>query len=222
MLEDLADDGPLFDECNDLHLISAAGTPNRVRLINLLQESAPSGAVAGQNAGRASLVVVSSPIPCSRAPGRFAFASCRARRWNSGHSSGPSADGGRGCGRSRSGCGQSRGGGCRIRESVPPSSRRLDEGARGPSRTTECRPAGIPPSTVADTGRVHSPRDVWAGRSQIVPSPEKNVRAPENCELPASPIASALIMDSLRCGKHFTSWHRHCERPEGARQSSIV
>ena len=44
MLEDLSDDGPLFDESNDLHLISAAGTPKRVHLINLLQESGPTAA----------------------------------------------------------------------------------------------------------------------------------------------------------------------------------
>ena len=44
MLEDVSDDGPLFDESNDLHLISAAGTPKRVHLINLLQESGPTAA----------------------------------------------------------------------------------------------------------------------------------------------------------------------------------
>ena len=41
MLEDLSDDGPLFNEGNDLHLASAAGTGQGVGLVNLLQESRP-------------------------------------------------------------------------------------------------------------------------------------------------------------------------------------
>ena len=62
-----------------------------------------------------------------------------------------------------------------------------------PARTRECRPAGIPPSNVPGTGRAHSPRDVLAGRSQVVPSPEQNVRAAQICERSPSPIGRKRI-----------------------------
>ena len=41
MLEDLSDDGPLFDEGNDLHLTSAAGAGQGIHLVDLLQYSRP-------------------------------------------------------------------------------------------------------------------------------------------------------------------------------------
>ena len=52
MLENLADDGPLFDEGNDLHPISTAGTPKRVHLVDLLEQSGPvAAALAGKVPG---------------------------------------------------------------------------------------------------------------------------------------------------------------------------
>ena len=87
-----------------------------------------------------------------------------------------------------SGCGQSRGGGCHTRESARPFSRRPDERARSLARTRECRPAGIPPGNVPGTGRAHFPEDVSAGRSQVVSSPEQNVRAAQTCERSPGPI----------------------------------
>ncbi len=58
------------------------------------------GVVGERSARRASPVAVPSRFPSSRAPRRAVCVSSRARRWNSGRSSGPSAGGGRGCGKS--------------------------------------------------------------------------------------------------------------------------
>ena len=41
VLEDLSDDGPLFNEGNDLHLASAAGTGQGIGRADLLQKSRP-------------------------------------------------------------------------------------------------------------------------------------------------------------------------------------
>ena len=65
-------------------------------------------------------------------------------------------------------------------------------------RTRECRPAGIPPSNVPGTGRAHFPEDVSAGRSQVVPSPEQNVRAAQICERSLGPIGRKRINDRLK------------------------
>ncbi len=92
-----------------------------------------------------------------------------------------------------SGCGQSRGGGSRTRRSARPFSRPPDERARSLARTTQCRPAGIPPSNVPGTGRAQFPEDVFAGRSQVVPSPEQNVRAAQICERSPGPIGRKRI-----------------------------
>jgi hypothetical protein len=92
--------------------------------------------------------------------------------------------------------GQSRGAGPRTRESARPSSQRPDEGARNPSRTRECRPAGTPPSIAPGTGRGRSSGGAVGGRSRADPSLEQNVRVGRNCELPAvriSRVVSELI-----------------------------
>ena len=60
-------------------------------------------------------------------------------------------------------------------------------------RTREYRPAGIPPSIVSGTGRGQFLEDVSSGRSQVVPSPEQNVRAAQICERSLGPIGRKRI-----------------------------